>query len=194
MSSKKEEYYRWFTYSFLHANTSHFVNNLVMQVLLGLLLEMEHKSVRILIIYVFGCIVGALFHSLFSCHPLVGASGGIYALIGAGAIKIKHHLRYKGQLRRMCNLILSIATTVIIVIDMALTGYNWATCRTNISLWAHVGGLLAGISLGSFVFDKYKESWAVERAERNGKPNSFQQLKADVKCCNYTNCIDGKIE
>ena len=52
--SKKNEIYPWFTYSFLHANASHLAGNLVLQIVLGLLLEMEHKSVRIFIIYVAG--------------------------------------------------------------------------------------------------------------------------------------------
>ena len=60
---------------------------------------MEHKSVRTFLIFFFGSLGGTLFHAIFSCHPLCGASGGIYALLGACIIKIKHHLRYKGILR-----------------------------------------------------------------------------------------------
>ena len=72
-----------------------------MQIALGLFIEFEHKVkiligklqriilneriqwVRMTIIYVVGVISGSLFHSVANpCIPLVGASGGIYALFG----------------------------------------------------------------------------------------------------------------
>ena len=107
------------------------------------------------------------------------------------------------DLRRWCNLILTLALMTLILVDTTLTGYKWGKCRTNISLWAHIGGLLVGGSMGYFVFDKYKESWALEEAQRRGMAvptchrsklyNSFETLKKEVKCCNYTNCVDGMI-
>ena len=57
--------------------------------------------------------------------------------------------------------------------------------------------------MGYFVLDKYQESWALEEAQRRGMAvptrhrsklyNSFETLKKEVKCCNYTNCVDGMI-
>jgi len=96
---KKDEIHRWFSYAFLHSSTSHISTNIILQILLCFLFEMEHKSVRTFFIFFFGSLGGTLFHAIFSCHPLCGASGGIYALLGACIIKIKHHLRYKGILR-----------------------------------------------------------------------------------------------
>lgn len=66
--------YRWFHLGF----------NLLVQVLVGLPLEMVHGSVRIACIYLAGVLAGSLGTSVFDSDVyLVGASGGVYALLAA---------------------------------------------------------------------------------------------------------------
>lgn len=58
----------------------HLVNNLVVQMVLGLLLEMVHGW-RIILIYLAGVAAGALANSLYlPTYYLAGASGGVYAV------------------------------------------------------------------------------------------------------------------
>ena len=155
---------------------------------------MEHKSFRTFLIFFFGSLGGSFYHGIFSCHPLCGASGGIYALIGACIIKIKHHLRYKGILRRACNLGIVICMLSLVIGDVTITAIHWSKCRTNVALWAHLGGLLVGITLGYLILDKYQESWAIQYAEINndGERNDIKELKREIKCCNCNNFETGE--
>ena len=56
--------------------------NLIVQILLGIPLEMVHKWWRVLIIYFAGVIAGSLGTSIADPYVfLVGASGGVYAIL-----------------------------------------------------------------------------------------------------------------
>lgn len=65
---------RWFHLGF----------NLIVQLMVGLPLEMVHGSTRIGMIYLAGVLAGSLGTSVFDGEVyLVGASGGVYALLAA---------------------------------------------------------------------------------------------------------------
>lgn len=54
-----------------------------MQLILGIPLEMVHKGLRVGLVYLAGVIAGSLASSIFDpLKYLVGASGGVYALMG----------------------------------------------------------------------------------------------------------------
>lgn len=58
----------------------HLLNNLVVQMVLGVLLEMVHRW-RIIVIYLAGVAGGAIANSLYMpSFFLAGASGGVYAV------------------------------------------------------------------------------------------------------------------
>lgn len=58
--------------------------NLLVQLLVGLPLEMVHGSARIGTVYLAGVLAGSLGTSVFDADVyLVGASGGVYALLAA---------------------------------------------------------------------------------------------------------------
>lgn len=62
----------------------HLLFNLLVQVLVGLPLEMVHGSLRIGAVYMAGVLAGSLGTSVFDTDVyLVGASGGVYALLAA---------------------------------------------------------------------------------------------------------------
>ncbi|KAH9508681.1 Rhomboid- protein 2 [Bulinus truncatus] len=63
---------------------SHIIFNLGFQLLFGSLLEVVHKHWRVAIVYLLGVIAGCLAHSVIEPKiSLVGASGGVYAILGA---------------------------------------------------------------------------------------------------------------
>lgn len=63
---------------------SHLAVNLLVQILLGIPLEMVHKGWRVLVVYLAGVIAGSMGTSLTDPHVfLAGASGGVYSLIAA---------------------------------------------------------------------------------------------------------------
>lgn len=79
-----KEFYRYYTYSFMHANFNHILSNSLVFVLIGPILELGHDTFRPWLIYTVGCIMGSLFAGLVSPNNyLVGASGGCYALVAA---------------------------------------------------------------------------------------------------------------
>lgn len=81
---KKQEIWRFLLYMLLHAGWFHLTFNLIVQVLIGLPLELVHGSGRIACIYLAGVLAGSLGTSVFdSSAYLVGSSGGVYALLAA---------------------------------------------------------------------------------------------------------------
>lgn len=68
---------------FVHKGLSHILGNILMQLLLGLPLEIVHKW-RIVVVYLCGVLAGSMGTSLTTPQVyLVGASAGVYALITA---------------------------------------------------------------------------------------------------------------
>lgn len=62
----------------------HLINNVVVQLVLGILLEMVHKWWRVLAIYFAGVLAGSLATSIVQpFNYIAGASAGVYALIAA---------------------------------------------------------------------------------------------------------------
>ena len=62
----------------------HILFNMVMQLFVGLPLELSHGSLRVGLVYVFGVVAGSLGTSAVDPNVfLAGASGGVYALIAA---------------------------------------------------------------------------------------------------------------
>nr|XP_033495535.1 rhomboid-related protein 2 isoform X2 [Epinephelus lanceolatus] len=79
----RQEAWRFISYMFVHAGVEHIVGNLVMQLLLGIPLELVHKGFEVGMVYLAGVLAGSLASSIFDpLSALVGASGGVYALIG----------------------------------------------------------------------------------------------------------------
>ncbi|KAM3829275.1 LOW QUALITY PROTEIN: rhomboid-related protein 2 [Vipera latastei] len=91
---KRKEAWRFLSYMFLHAGVEHIIGNLVLQLCLGIPLELVHKGHRVAAVYLAGVIGGSLASSI--CDPLlglVGASGGVYALIGGYFMNILVNFR-----------------------------------------------------------------------------------------------------
>lgn len=69
---------------FVHIGIAHLLGNLVIQIILGILLELVHHWWRVSLVYVAGVLAGSMGTSLTSPDIfLAGASGGVYALITA---------------------------------------------------------------------------------------------------------------
>lgn len=76
--------WRFLSYALLHASWRHLGFNVLTQLLFGLPLELVHGSLRTGIIYMAGVLAGSLGTSVVDSEVyLVGASGGVYALLAA---------------------------------------------------------------------------------------------------------------
>lgn len=78
---KRIEVWRFITYMFVHSDGAHLMCNLVMQICLGIPLELVNHWSRITVIYLAGVLAGSMGQSVVSAHRLHGASAGVYALL-----------------------------------------------------------------------------------------------------------------
>ncbi|CAG0921204.1 unnamed protein product [Notodromas monacha] len=81
---KRGQVWRFLLYMVLHTGWIHLLFNSVVQILVGLPLEMVHGSLRVCAVYLSGVLAGSIATSIFDPDVyLVGASGGIYALLAS---------------------------------------------------------------------------------------------------------------
>lgn len=81
---RRGETWRFMTYALIHAGILHLFFNILVQLGLGIPLELVHKGWRIGLVYLAGVLAGSLGASISDPNSyLAGASGGVYALISA---------------------------------------------------------------------------------------------------------------
>ena len=140
---KNYEYWRLFTSMFLHADVFHIFSNMIALLLFGAAVENNYTKFEYLIIYFISGLIGNLF-SLFLL-PLntisLGASGAIFGLIGAAfilfAIDGDKFLLFLGL--------------------FYLAYFIFSSFAPGINLWAHLFGLIGGISFGYLFFRKKRD-------------------------------------
>ena len=155
-TDKRIQAWRFFTYGALHAGWSHLVFNLLVQVVVGLPLEMVHGSTRVACIYLAGVVAGSLGTSVFDADVyLVGASGGVYALMAAhlANVQVNYSTMQFGFMRL-------IGMAFVAVADIGFALYDYYTGSQSglpVSYIAHITGALAGLSIGLVVLKRFQE-------------------------------------
>lgn len=152
---KKKEIWRFLTYMFVHSGYFHIVFNILVQLMLGLPLEMVHRWWRILLIYLSGVVAGSLTVSLTDPSTyLAGASGGVYALIAA------HLANVVANWAEMEFAALRLLTFLTLAgVDVGVAVYYRYTLEeeTKVSYAAHVSGAVVGLLLGIIVLRNLRE-------------------------------------
>ncbi|XP_005093059.1 rhomboid-related protein 2 [Aplysia californica] len=166
--TRRYEAWRFITYMFMHQGYMHILFNMIFQLMFGLSLEVVHKWWRVGLVYVLGALAGCLAHSVSDHNVgLVGASGGVYAILGAhvAAIIINwREMNYRcmdpdeldddmccGISRILLSAPVRLAIILILVVpDTALAIYRRVTEPDvfKVGVTAHIGGFLAGVFLG----------------------------------------------
>lgn len=83
-SSERYQVWRFITYMFVHVGVMHILMNLIIQIFLGVALELVHQWWRVALVYLAGVLAGSMGTSIVNPEvSLAGASGGVYALIAA---------------------------------------------------------------------------------------------------------------
>lgn len=131
------EYYRLVTCMFLHFGLQHLINNMLVLIFLGDMLELIAGKVRYLLIYLGGGIAGNILSVMWSMKTgdyavSAGASGAVFAVIGALICIV---LRNKGRIDEMSGRRL---------IFMAVLSILQGLTSMGIDNSAHIGGLIAG--------------------------------------------------
>ncbi|XP_026529558.1 rhomboid-related protein 2 [Notechis scutatus] len=157
---KRKEAWRFLSYMFLHAGVEHIIGNLVLQLCLGIPLELVHKGHRVGAVYLAGVIGGSLASSI--CDPLlglVGASGGVYALIGGYFMNILLNFREMIPLFGIARLLF---IGLIVGTDVGFALYRRflsPSTGIQVSFVAHIAGGLAGMSVGYVIFSNFDKNF-----------------------------------
>lgn len=143
----EHEYYRLFTYMFLHSGIDHLFNNMLILWFLGDNLEKQMGHIKYLILYFASGILAGFasmsYNNIIGRDILcVGASGAIFGVAGALALVV---LVNRGRVENL--------TMRQMVLFIALSLYGGFTSQ-GVDNIAHVGGLLAGVLLAVLLYRK----------------------------------------
>lgn len=154
---KRHEIWRFIFYMVLHAGWFHLGFNLCIQLIFGLPLEMVHGSGRIACIYFAGVLAGSLGTSIFDPEVyLVGASGGVYALLAAhlANVMLNYHSMQYGILRLAAIFIFASCDVGFAI--YARYAVESSYCP-SVSYVAHLTGALAGLTIGLLVLKNFEQ-------------------------------------
>ncbi|XP_035723843.1 rhomboid-related protein 2-like isoform X1 [Vespa mandarinia] len=144
---KRYQAWRYLTYMFVHIGVLHLVVNLLVQIMLGIPLEMVHKWWRVLIIYIAGVIAGSLGTSVSDPTVyLAGASGGVYALITAHVATIL--MNWSEMEFAVLQLLVFLLVTTVDVGQAIYSRYVVVESNNQIGYVAHLAGAVAGLLVG----------------------------------------------
>ena len=157
------QWYRLFTSVFLHFGVSHLLNNMVLLLFLGDMLEEAAGKWRYLLIYLGGGLAGNIVSLLMDCRTgemavSAGASGAVFAVIGGIFVVL---IKQKGKVEN-----LTLSRLVFVIFLSIYHGFQ----STGIDNAAHVGVLLGGIFLTFLVYRRksQKGSITVHKKEEDG--------------------------
>jgi len=136
--------WRWVTYQFLHATPGHLLFNMFVLWQFGPLIERSFGSRRFLVFYLCAGTAGGLLYTVVALAGIlptgfmVGASGAILGLLGAGAV-LYPHLRVLFMMIVPMSLRLLAIICVVLSVMMILWGHNAG------GELAHLAGLAVGV-------------------------------------------------
>jgi rhomboid protease GluP len=141
------EYWRLFTYMFVHFGFIHLLANVGGLLIIGLRVEKCMGHAAFLIIYILGGLAASLCSLFFTQGFAAGASGAIFALDGAAFAYTRVAKRPMEELTNQMML-------MYIIVGLAM-GFGMG----GVDNAAHLGGLIAGLALGALITKiKYKAS------------------------------------
>jgi len=145
--NKRSEVWRYLTYSLVHSGLFHVSFNILVQLVLGIPLEMVHGAWRVGAVYLSGIFAGSLWTSVLKPGVfLSGASGGVYALIMGhlGTVIMNHREMSYPWWRVAVVSITAITDAAVYVYETAVLGQP----SKPISYPAHIAGAVAGLLIG----------------------------------------------
>lgn len=138
--------YRFLTSVFLHGSFAHLFYNMFALAMFGPVLEKKIGSARFIELFIVGGIIGSVLYYLFVVLsisppiPALGASGAIYAILGALSIIMPNMVIYFW----FFPMRMRYAAILWIVLEF-LGSFN---PNSGIASAAHLGGLIFGIAYG----------------------------------------------
>ncbi|XP_055612378.1 rhomboid-related protein 2-like [Uranotaenia lowii] len=145
----RQQFWRFATYMFVHVGLTHITVNLLVQIFLGVALEVVHFWWRVALVYFAGVLAGSMGSSIYQPRLfLAGASGGVYALLAAHLASIV--LNWKQMEYAVVQLFVIF---VLCVFDVGSSIHNSLLDPLDrVSHIAHASGAVAGFLVGIGVF------------------------------------------
>ncbi len=141
------EVWRLLTAMFLHIGPTHLISNLVGLFMLGPILEGHLGHWRFAAIYLIGGLFGSVASYAFSPALSAGASGAVFALLGA---TVFYFFRFRQNFGARGREILQ-SMLVVLVLNLVLGG-----TLANVDNWGHIGGLLGGLLVVAGLFPTFR--------------------------------------
>ena len=137
-------YYRMFTSMFLHADTQHLFNNMIILFFVGEIVEKKVGHIAYVLIYFLSGIMGDVFSMGYEFlsgefYSSVGASGAVFGVVGALFLLV---LLNRGRLESI--------TMGRMAFAILFSLYNGFT-STSTNNAAHVGGILTGFAITALI-------------------------------------------
>ncbi|GFO39258.1 rhomboid-like protein [Plakobranchus ocellatus] len=155
---RREQVWRFFLYMMLHAGYVHLMFNVIVQIVVGIPLEMVHGPCRVALIYMSGILAGSLGTSVFDMDAfLVGSSGGVYALLAAHLANVLLNFSHMEL-----GVVKLGAVLVIASADVGFAIWNRYTTQREqgsppLGYTAHLMGALAGLTVGLAVLKNFQQ-------------------------------------
>ena len=141
-------YWQFFTYMFAHASISHAGFNMLGLFIFGVTMEQVLGSRRYLALYLASGVGSGLFHILLtgiSDIPMLGASGAVFAVLAAYAIKFPDS---KIMIFPIIIPIKALYAVIGFVVFSLFAGFTGL--MPGIANFGHVGGMVFGASMMLF--------------------------------------------
>ena len=143
------EYYRFLTSMFMHFGFSHLINNMLMLVVMGMILEPEIGKIKYVIVYLLSGLGGNLLSAVWDIWTRdyvvsAGASGAIFGIIGA---LLYIAVRNRGRIGNISG------RGLLFMIVLSL---YYGFTSSGVDNLAHIGGLLSGFVLSVLLYRKPK--------------------------------------
>lgn len=141
------QYWRLLTATFMHFGFEHILNNMLILVCAGVILEDVLGHIKYLLFYVISGLGGSILSYLQMCYSgdyavSAGASGAIFGIIG-GLLWIV--IRHKGRYETLTGK----GLLFMIVISL-----YYGVRSGDVDNWGHLGGLLMGFLMGIILYRK----------------------------------------
>jgi len=136
------ELWRLITAMFIHGDILHLFSNMIGLLLFGATLENNLSKFKFLAIYFISGLIGNIFSLILLPINTIslGASGGVFGLIGAAFVLIA----------------MEKDRSLILIGVIYLSYFIFTSLAPGINLWAHLFGLLIGILFGYIFISKKK--------------------------------------
>ncbi len=140
------EVWRLVTSMFLHIGLLHIAFNSYALWIFGPRVERAYGRAHFFLMYGLSGLGGSALSFFMSPHPSVGASGAIFGLIGVlGAYFYRYRERLTAGRAQLTN-----------IVSIAVYNLLYGFIVPAVDNWAHIGGLLVGLTLGWFLAPRYE--------------------------------------